>query len=208
MIKAVQINPACQDPLLDDYVFDDISVFGNRHLNEHMHPIVEKVRDVVSSGGLSRELNEVGLWRCAYSTATEAIYDILPPEKANGAKYSTREIHAIKTIVENEYMDENDTIIALLSIVTGTEFECKCIRGCCQDDWNYAYYRKADFPNGIEWFEVEYFNTGTEWLVDDEVSVYCHGWRDEDIAAEIAENYGCNVSELRLEYFDGTTWAA
>lgn len=202
MIKAVQIDPAYQDPCLDDYVFDDISVFGNRHFNEHLQPVVEMVRDAVKYGELISDINNLQHWTCPYMTATEAINDIIPAEKKNGKGYSTRDIHAIKAILGNPQLDDEDVITALLSIVTGTEWEYKCIRGCCQGDWNYAYYRKEDFPNGIDEFEVEYFNTGSEWLVDDELSVYCHSWRDEDIATEIADAYGCAAGDIELVHWN------
>lgn len=64
-------------------------------------------------------------------------------------------------------------------------------------------------------FEVEYFNTGTEWIVHDVdsfpespedingYSIYCHSWNKDGIAKEIADSAGGRPEDVKLWAFDG-----
>ena len=109
----------------------------------------------------------------------------------------------------------NEAIIAeALSIVTGKEWKCKEISGCCQSEWNYIYYRPEEWTEkALEYFEIEYFNTGDEWRIEDEEgddlgSVYTHEWNDDEQKREIAENIGVGPDDVTLYLFDGWTKTA
>ena len=118
----------------------------------------------------------------------------------------------------NEYYTQganNEAIIAeALSIVTGQKWEYKQISGSCQSDWNYIYYRPEEWTEkALEYFEIEYFNTGDEWRIEDEEgddlgSVYTHEWDDDEQKREIAENIGVDPDEVTLYLFDGWTKTA
>ena len=108
------------------------------------------------------------------------------------------------------YAGHNEEIIAAaLSIVTGQKWEHKQICGNYQGDWNIIYYRPELWSAAdLLVFEIEYFNTGTEWSVQDEngeeirlVYVYEHGQAKE----EIAEALDVNTADIVLYWFDG--WA-
>ena len=107
---------------------------------------------------------------------------------------------------------------AVLSIVTGEEWSCKQIRGCCQPEWNCIFYPVAQWSKeAIEEFEVEYFNTGTEWIVDDgdfdpesdipeninSCSVYCTAWNEDGIKKQIADGEGLDMEDIVLYAFEG-----
>lgn len=105
---------------------------------------------------------------------------------------------------------DNEAIIAeALSIVTGQKWEYRQISGSCQWDWNYIYYRPEEWTEkALEYFEIEYFNTGDEWRIEDEEgddfgSVYTHEWDDDEQRREIAENIGVDPDEVTLYLFDG-----
>ena len=109
----------------------------------------------------------------------------------------------------------NEAIIAeALSIVTGQQWEYRQIFGCCQSDWNYIYYRPEEWTEkALEYFEIEYFNTGDEWHIEDEEgddlgSVYTHEWNDDEKKREIAENIGVYPGDVTLYLFDGWTKTA
>lgn len=107
--------------------------------------------------------------------------------------------------------DDEGIIAEALSIVTGQKWEYRQISGCCQSDWNYIYYRPEEWTEkALEYFEVEYFNTGDEWRIegeegDDFGSIYTHEWNEDGKKREIAESIGVNHGDVTLYLFDG--WA-
>lgn len=225
-IYARQIEPECQESPLSyadmfDYDAEKLSVCGNGYFTEHKTELFEHVDDVLSSGELAYILD------CLkdgteehYSTATEAISDYLPPEK-EGKRYSTREIHKLKQLIEDyagSYVAMRDCgiICGVLSIVSGEEYDYRTIRGCCQSDWNTVYYAVSAWNDeALENFETEYFNTGSEWIIHDEsdepkapedisgYSVYCHGWNNDSIRREIAECAGVSPEDIVMYEYAG-----
>lgn len=102
-----------------------------------------------------------------------------------------------------------EIITAALSIVTGQKWDHMQIRGSCQSDWNIIYYRPELWSAAaLRAFEAEYFNTGTEWSIQDEngeeiTLVYTHEYNQEK--EEIAEALGVNTADIVLYWFDGWT---
>lgn len=108
------------------------------------------------------------------------------------------------------YAGHNEEIIAAaLSIVTGQKWDHKQICGSCQSDWNIIYYRPELWSAAaLCAFEIEYFNEGIEWDIQDEngeeitfVYTYEHNQEKE----EIAEALGVNTADIVLYRFDGWT---
>lgn len=110
--------------------------------------------------------------------------------------------------------NDEGIIAEALSIVTGQKWEYRQISGSCQSDWNYIYYRPEEWTEkALEYFEVEYFNTGKEWDIEDEEgddlgTIYTHEWNDDGKKREIAENIGVDPDEVTLYLFDGWTKTA
>ena len=95
---------------------------------------------------------------------------------------------------------------AALSVVTGQTWRYKEICGSCQDEWNIVYYRPELWSEeALRTFEIEYFNEGTEWRVQDEngedIYIYTHEYGREK--KEIAEALGVNTADIVLYWFDG-----
>lgn len=219
-VYAKQVPPEYQEsPLFlgDDFFPDDIAVCGNCDYTEHCPEVFERVYNVLSAGELAEVLEDRNGWKDWYKNITEAITEYLPPEKA---KYSTKDIGKLKKLVlqyaECSSREEYSILCAVLSVVTGQEWSCKIIRGCCQSDWNYIYYPVANWSrDALSTFETEYFNTGTEWIVHDGdslpespedingYSIYCHSWNEDGIAKEIADSAGGRPEDVRLWAFDG-----
>lgn len=219
-VYAKQVPPEYQEsPLFlgDDLFPDDIAVCGNRDYTEHCPEVFERVYTVLSAGELAEVLEDRNGWKDWYKNITEAITEYLPPEKA---KYSTKDIGKLKKLVlqyaECSSREEDSILCAVLSVVTGQEWSCKIIRGCCQSDWNYIYYPVANWSReDLSTFETEYFNTGTEWIVHDGdslpespedingYSIYCHSWNKDSIAKEIADSAGGRPEDVKLWAFDG-----
>lgn len=219
-IYARQINPAYQEsPLFYDDIFpNDIAVCGNREYIEHCPEVFNLVYSVLSAGELAELLEDNNSLKNWYKNITEAITDYLPPEKE---KYSTKDIGALKRLVlqyaECSSREEDSILCSVLSIVTGRKWDCRMISGCVQSEWNYIYYPIDEWSKAaLEAFEVVYFNTGSEWIVDEGdfnpeendpekisgYSIYCTSWNDEGIKKEIADSTGANIDDVILFPFE------
>lgn len=188
-IKAYQIAPECQESPL--YMFDEmpegLEICGNRDYKRHTSETFDKILECLEYGDFSDfEFTEY---------KAEHLEELCN-------KYGTRGA-------------DNEAIIAeALSIVTGQKWEHKQISGDCQSDWNYIYYQPEEWTaKALEYFEIEYFNTGEEWRLEDEEgddfgSIYTHEWNDDEKKREIAESVGVNPDDVTLYLFDGWTKTA
>lgn len=183
--KAYQIAPEYQkSPLyLDrDFAnFEGMEICGNRDYESRTSQTFDNVRDAL-------------------------YYDNF--DALNVLESDEKKLHELAE--KYEYAGHNEEIIAAaLSIVTGQKWEHKQICGSCQSDCNIIYYRPELWSAAaLCAFEIEYFNTGTEWSVQDEngeemrlIYVYEHGQAKE----EIAEALGVNTADIVLYRFDGWT---
>jgi hypothetical protein len=124
-----------------------------------------------------------------------------------------------REILEDFYrgdISEDGFVIEALNLITGGEWDIKCIRGCCQSDWNYCYFDSKKWTDdALNALEVEYFNTGTEWIIHDGdedpetpedidgYCVYCTEWSNDGIRRQLAEAHGGNAEDVILYEFDG-----
>lgn len=222
-IYARQIAPEYQEsPLFlgDDFFPDNIAVFGNEEYEEHCPDFIDNIWEVLRQGELADVLENIKEWKEWYKNATEAITDYLP--SGHGRRYSTNAIHALKNYVidfsscpcDREY----EILCKVLSIVTGKKWDYQSIKGCSQCEWNYIFYPVNEWTDEqIKAFEIEYFNMGTEWIVDDGefdpendsplningCFVYCTSWSEEGIQKEIADAEGIDPADVVLYAFEG-----
>lgn len=223
MLYAKQVNPEYQE----SWIFEDdrnstdyICVFGNKDYTRRTSSLFDRVLEVLQNGELAEILEDIetgGYYSAWYKNATQAINDLLCPEKE---KYNTRDIHALKELVKAFASclssEEDDIICKVLSVVCGYEWDYRIIRGCCQGDWNYIFYPvKYWTEKALNAFEVMYFNTGSEWIIHDEeeapespedingYSVYCISWNDEGIRKEIAKAANVSPEDVIMYSFDG-----
>lgn len=188
-IKAYQVAPEYQEaPLwLFDEMPEDVEICGNTDYKRHTSATFDEVLECLEYGDFS-DFEFTGY-------KAERLEELCN-------KYGTRGA------------DDEDIIAEALSIVTGQKWECKQISGCCQSDWNYIYYRPEEWTaKALEYFEIEYFNIGNEWRIEDEEgddmgNVYTHEWNDDEKKREIAENIGVDPDEVTLYLFDGWTKTA
>ena len=140
----------------------------------------------------------------------------MEPEKA---RYNTRDIHALKELVEAYTeagsLEKNNILCKVLSVVTGRKWDWRIIRGYCQSDWNEIFYPVDDWSReALAAFETMYFNTGSEWIIHDEentpegpedisgYSCYIVADTEEGIRKELAAVAGCAPSDLVIWAFD------
>lgn len=210
----------------DDY-YAGLAVMPLRGYYDYMPDVVRRVYDTLHDGELADVLDDIqrgpGYWGYDQydGSRTKAISDYLPAEKANGKRYATREIKRLSEIISGAYDPDTDDLCAVLSIVTGQGWTSRQITGCCQGDWREIVYPVEKYDKeAIEILECEYFNLGTEWMVHDsdeapecpeDISgwcIYCHGWNDDAVRAEIADAAGCNPEELTMYKYAGSHFVA
>lgn len=188
-IKAYQVAPEYQEaPLwLFDEMPEGVEICGNKDYKRHTSATFDEVLECLEYGDFS-DFEFTGY-------KAERMEELCN-------KYGTRGA------------DDEGIIAEALSIVTGQKWKYKQISGCCQSDWNYIYYRPEEWTaKALEYFEIEYFNTGNEWRIEDEEGddmgrVYTHEWNDDERKREIAENIGVDPDEVTLYLFDGWTKTA
>ena len=183
-IKAYQVAPEYQESPLSS--FDDwlegLEIYGNKDYKRHTSETFDEVLNCLDYGDFS-DFGFTGY----KAERLEELYN----------KYGTGRV------------DDEAIIAEALSIVTGQEWKYKEISGCYQSAWNYIYYRPEEWTEkALEYFEIEYFNTGDEWRIEDEEgddlgSVYTHEWDDDEQKREIAENIGVDPGDVTLYLFNG-----
>ena len=209
-IYAKQVPAEYQEsPLFMDEWPENVFVFGNRYLKDHGGDCIENIKN--SMFDAADELKSIISGRSYYNSFIDIIADFLPAPE-NKKEYSRAERLQWRDLLLSfsYYSDiDDDVITAALELITGEKYECAEIRGSCQGDWNNIIYPSE---YGREWlanFEIEYFNTGTEWRInegspdsDDEYYYYTHAWSEDEQRAEIAAAAGVNPADVVLYVFD------
>lgn len=141
MIYCKQIPPEYQESRLfeDEGMGPDyINVTGNRDYISRTSSLFDRVYSALEDGELAEALDDIkngGYYSSFYKNATDAINDLLEPEKA---RYNTRDIHALKELVEAYTeagsLEKNNILCKVLSVVTGRKWDWRIIRGYCQSD--------------------------------------------------------------------------
>ena len=219
-IYARQIPPEYQEsPLMYvDEGYDEIICDGNRNYESRTTDEYDTIRKYIDEAATHIEDIKTSY---AYSTITEMINDLFC--RCNKKPYNKREIHEWKEILLRYQnckspSDENEIMCRILELMTNKPHTYKCIRGCCQSDWQYIYYPAGEYSDEfIKCFEADYFNMGTEWEIHDEKTepaspeeingycMYCYSWDDDGIRDEIAKEAGVTVDNVILYKFERYT---
>lgn len=219
-IYAKQVPPEYQEsPLFlgDEFWPENVHVFGNRNYKEHgnYYKTVEYINN------LSQDIDDIRSG-CGWYTG-ESLESLLQDYFPRKTPYTRAErLRVLDLVMEffnaREYSaEERAAVLAFMELRDGIKYASAEIRGCCQGDWQNIVYPAEYGRKWLECFESEYFNTGSEWIIHDGnaepdgpedisgFSVYCHGWRIEDIKKEIAEAAGDPGAEVVLYQHTGYT---
>lgn len=213
-IYAEQIAPEYQEsPLFMEEWPENVYIFGNKHYIDHGAEYIENIKN--SMYDAADELKALPRGYRNYDSFIDIIADLLPAPE-NKKEYSRADRLQWRALLLNfdaGAINDADAITAALELITGDEYDAATIRGCCQGDWNNIIY-PAKY--GAEWlrdFEIEYFNTGAEWRInegspdsDENYYFYTHAWNDDGQRAEIAAAVGVDPADVVLYVFDGYTY--
>lgn len=108
----------------------------------------------------------------------------------------------------------NEIAAKLLTIKYGVEYDIRCIRGCCQGDWQYVL---APENFDFDYLEALYFGMVTEYAIsedklespedfEDASVYYCYVVDDteEKMRKALADEIGCKLEELKIANITGS----
>ena len=148
-------NGRYQIGMNDDYYEGNIIIFGNR---DYMTISTDEYDS----------LARLDMWEyeCVvehWDNVTQFIEYYLG--RKNGKKYSTREIHEWKDILNDWDISDEEKVCKALRLMTGKTWRKVCIRGYCQSEWNYMYVSEDISDEGVDYIEMCFFNKGQEYIV-------------------------------------------
>lgn len=195
----------------DDYYTNETIIYGNRDFAEITTTAFDKLvrfdkQDYYDFEGFFNK----GYSKC-FDTLTQAIEYYFTKE--NGKRYTTREIHKWKLLLEqyfNNYDLSDDFICKALELITNKKWREIGLNGCCQSDWQYGYVSDKVSDKAVRYLEICYFNTGVEYRVyeskedfensENSYSIYVDSFRAEQ---NLAEALCCDVNEIEIYNFTG-----
>lgn len=188
MIRFYEVAPEYRESPIESWEFGEgcvcgeITVTGNREYDKHeteLYQLACSVHDDIMNYDYT--VDEV-----------KADFDIVD-EAALKAAYDSTDMRMI--------------ICLLMKALSGREWENSEIHGSVQGEWQVVYYPSDSWgKESIEWFETAYWNTGSEWIVednDDRISLYSCEWNEEKMKRDLADQYGVSVEECEFYKFDG-----
>lgn len=202
-IIARQIAPELQESPLNRYddIPENVFVFGNTSYIEHREKL-DEIDNAINM--LTAEwIGETKV----YPTWGDAVRDVFPPALTRG-EYTENEIEIEFTeFCECYYYGVKPSALYhnILRITTGREYTSGIIRGSVQGEWNNIIYPAEYGRDWLDSFEKEYFNTGTEWEIEENGEKYTVYITDDDPRAEIAEITNTQPAHVVLYWFDGWT---
>lgn len=218
-IYAKQVAPEDQEsPLRYGEWPENIYLLENRNFRGHGSKRIDNI--INNMDDASYELKRLLRGELADLVKKYTFKDILNDflKNENGREYSRAErLKWRKLLLIFDYgaIRGNEAAAAALELITDKKYNFATIRGCCQSDWQEIIY-PAEY--GDEWlknFEIEYFNLGEEWNVNEGAPdskesyyFYTHAWSNEGKRAEIAAVAGVDPSDVVLYVFDGWSRSA
>lgn len=170
---------------------------------------IETIRDALESIAEAFDSLQTGDTFAGYDSIADCIRSTMP-DKDSGKAYTRAErlrlIRIAQIYAQEPYRDTDNALEAVcmaLEIIHDEPYSWHMLRGCCQGDWQYIIMPEA-LADTRDVYEIEYFNLGEEWIVNDDFCVYVY----KDARQEIADAAGCCPEELRLLAFDGYEMAA
>lgn len=189
--------------LNDDFYGENVIIYGNKEYLDYTNEEFERLLDFENS------YYEFGN-SCYWKNDSEFINWYL--KRKNGKKYSPKEIHKWKELFkkyEERYRLE-DIVCDALELMTGKKWRSIKMCGCLQREWQYGYANEKLTKMDVNYIEMCYFNTGSEYIVYESEEDFeneengCSYYIDSyDSKQNLSEILGCEESELEMYQFSG-----
>lgn len=183
---------------------EDIIIYGNRDYKGTNNDLLKEIESFID------DYSYYCYNECYYRNITEYANSYL--KKANGKKFSKKELSIIKNICENyDYKKQAEYYCEVLSIIKCKPYERFCLKGYCQGDWQYMYAPKDISETYLEWIGAIYFGKANEVAISDDLSfedccwnLYTHNiiWNEDKLIEAIKKDTGADKVVLceRREY--------
>jgi len=194
----------------DDIYEENVIIYGN---DEYHYSLTKEFEQIlkISESYYEYELSiEPKSNHCYWNNVSEYINYYLP--KSNGKKYSTKEIHKWKELLEKFSIrwKEEDIVEEALQLMTGKKWRSFKMCGVMQREWQYGYASEEITKEDIEYIEMCYFNTGSEYQFYESeedyenecptTSYYVNSYNSKE---ELLKHIGCEPNELKVYQFTG-----
>lgn len=221
-VFAVQVPPEEQESPLFLTEWDEVTrpglvVVGNRYYNDHTVPVWDKWQAAYEDAIQHVTRVTLAPERASYDSVAALVNELLTPQhkEAYTEDEVSKWIEILSGVVTNGAPTPQHNLEAL-GLMTGATWKHRTIRGNSQSEWRWVYYNTDDWTDeAIRNFEIEYFNLGTEWQVqeggnltdpndmDATAFMYCHATEQDEVTQEIAHAMGVAPSEVQLYTFKG-----
>lgn len=229
MVKyyAKQVNPEWQEDNLfytykdkntgryklgwnDDVYEENVVIYGN---NDYHYSLTKEFECLLKLDSVWYEYEPFTYSKtnnCYWSSVSEFVNWYFP--KSNGKKYTTHEIHEWKKLLAdwNNGIGFEDYVIVGLKLMTGKNWRKRNIVGCMQREWQNCFISEEITDGDMDYIEMCYFNTGTEWLfyeskedMDDDSPSTSYYVDSYNYKQRLCEHIGCKEEELVCFEFDG-----
>lgn len=202
-LYAKQVPPERQEsPLFFGDWPENVYVFGNRHYNSHAERLEGLARNLEQ---IAETFEDVRAGYLPNENLHAVLWYHLPRDDGRGYTRAER-LELVRLAQDYCETGDDGALCGALELITGREWECTTIYGCCQGDWQNIIFPAEYGRDWLNAFEAEYFNTGEEWIIDpdgDAYSVYITSWRDDDKRRDIADAAGVDPEDIVLLAFSG-----
>ncbi len=209
-IVAKQVPPDYQESPWDyDERYDRYVVIGGRNWRDYTTEAYDTTRFCEEWFDDWEDMkNPEAEW--IKSMSVREFLDFEEIKKTSGEPWTKDEVSRWIKLLNGHYLQhEEDEVCEMLSLLDGGNWQHATLNGCAQREWADCYY-DADVitDEGIQRIEANYFNLGTEWIINDDCGVYCYGWDDDTVRQELADATGCEPEEIEMHKFTGWTSVA
>ena len=176
-----------------DMVYPGISIYGNRDYKDYT---TEKFNDVMLYAYQVADLiQDYFDGDNTYDSIEDIVLQFFEPVVKDWDLWT-------KTL--KNYDETDDDICNMLFLLTGEKYNYSMIRGDFQGEWQKIYFPIERYTSkDIKRITAEYFNTGSEWIDEDDCSYYIISYLDDDIKAELADKTSIPIEDVKLLKFDG-----
>lgn len=206
-IVATQVEPEYQvSPLFEDnFRMKDVVLIGDYNGKSGSKELIDFIDQFEQNAS---DLEEILHEEKDPRKAVNEMTDYFDLSSAYGPDYtpSSNVEDWKKAISEIEYTQYEEYILTCL---TGKKYARATIRGCSQSEWATLIYPADWTEDDLSTFEIEYFDLGTEWILDSDdydleaTFYYTHTFADEKAKEEIADFFGVDKEEIQLKVLEG-----
>ena len=200
-IEVTQVPPDRQQSHADFSYEEayDIAICGNKRFTEFVCDKFNYVNNLINSIDDDWLDETIDINDLREKFTDDLVYFNIDIEKAKNIREVCKDYHDNLILLKTAIKD-------ILSIIDDEIWESMYIHGSTQGDWQEVFYNTKTYTvDMIKDMEIDYFNLGTEWKIDEGDGcpwyIYCHKDSMSDIKKEILEELGEDENDVEFKRF-------